>query len=207
MTEALLPDDTPPAPEEPEAPAPEAEATADDLARYRRAIGVPETAEGYELSVPDPLGGADADLNRRLHEAGFSNAQTQMVYDLAQEYLTPILSNAASEFEAERQTERLVREFGGESQWRETARQLLAWGKKNLQPEVLDALGSTYEGVMALRRMAQSGEPGLLRNGGGGAAQSEEDVRSLMRDPRYWRDRDPAVVAQVTSAFERLYGS
>lgn len=207
MTEALLTDDTPPVPEEPEALAPEMDPTADDLARYRRAIGVPEAPEGYELSVPETLGGADTDLNRRLHEAGFSNAQTQMVYDLAQEYLTPILTNAAGEFEAERQTERLVREFGGESQWRDTARQLLAWGKKNLQPEMLDVLGSTYEGVMALRRMAQSGEPGLLRNGGGGAVQSEEDVRSLMRDPRYWRDRDPAVVSQVTSAFERLYGS
>lgn len=204
MTETLLPDDTAP---EPEAPAPEAEASAEDLVRFRRAIGVPETADGYEIAVPETLGGADAELNRRLHEAGFSNAQTQLVYDLAQEYLTPILADAASEFEAERQTERLVREFGGETEWRAAARQLLAWGRKNLQPEVLDALGSTYEGVMALRRMAASGEPGLLRNGGGGGLGSEEDVRSLMRDPRYWRDRDPAVVAQVTSAFERLYGN
>jgi hypothetical protein len=29
----------------------------------------------------------------------------------------------------------------------------------------------------------------------------------MMRDPRYWRDRDPAFIAQVTEGFKRLYPS
>jgi hypothetical protein len=29
----------------------------------------------------------------------------------------------------------------------------------------------------------------------------------MMRDPRYWRERDPALVAQVTEGFKRLYPS
>jgi hypothetical protein len=33
----------------------------------------------------------------------------------------------------------------------------------------------------------------------------EEEVRVLMRDPRYWRDRDPAIVARVREGFRRLY--
>ena len=30
-------------------------------------------------------------------------------------------------------------------------------------------------------------------------------LRALMRDPKYWRERDPAVVARVTEGFRRLY--
>jgi hypothetical protein len=26
-----------------------------------------------------------------------------------------------------------------------------------------------------------------------------------MRDPRYWRDRNPELIAQVTDGFQRLY--
>jgi hypothetical protein len=27
----------------------------------------------------------------------------------------------------------------------------------------------------------------------------------MMQDPRYWRDRDPAFVSEVTRGFERLF--
>ena len=38
---------------------------------------------------------------RRLHEAGFSTAQAQLVYDLAAERLLPLIAEAAGQFEAE----------------------------------------------------------------------------------------------------------
>lgn len=41
-------------------------------------------------------------------------------------------------------------------------------------------------------------------------AQAEPDEAALsqmMRDPRYWRDRDPELVARVTEGFQRLYPS
>ncbi len=185
---------------------PGADASPEEIARFHRALGVPETPEGYALVVPETLGGADPDIDRRLHAAGFTPAQAQLVYDLAAEILPPLMEAAAQEFEAERQTERLAREFGGEARFREVAGQLLAWGRANLQPEVLRALSSTHEGVMALHRMMASGEPGPLGAGGPAAAGDEDAVRTLMRDPRYWRDRDPGIVAQVTEAFRRLYG-
>ena len=27
----------------------------------------------------------------------------------------------------------------------------------------------------------------------------------MMRDPRYWRDRDPSFVQKVTEAFQKMY--
>lgn len=39
----------------------------------------------------------------------------------------------------------------------------------------------------------------------GGPDAAEGRLRELMRDPRYWRDRDPGFVARVAAGFERLY--
>ena len=47
--------------------------------------------------------------------------------------------------------------FGGEDTWRETSRQLLAWGRKNLPPAALDGLTTSYDGVVALHRMMATG--------------------------------------------------
>ena len=59
--------------------------------------------------------------------------------------------------------------------------------------------------------------PGSTAGGPEGAGQpmadpaagrhpDEESLRRLMRDPRYWRDKDPAVLDQVSQGFRRLYG-
>jgi hypothetical protein len=36
-------------------------------------------------------------------------------------------------------------------------------------------------------------------------AAAEKELKNLMRDPRYWRDRDPAILNQVSNGFKRLY--
>ena len=33
----------------------------------------------------------------------------------------------------------------------------------------------------------------------------EQTLSEMMRDPRYWRDRDAEFVARVTAGFRRLY--
>lgn len=34
---------------------------------------------------------------------------------------------------------------------------------------------------------------------------SEADLHLMMRDPKYWRDKDPATIAKVTEGFRNLY--
>ncbi len=41
--------------------------------------------------------------------------------------------------------------------------------------------------------------------GAEGPVPSEGDLRKRMRDPRYWRDRDPEFMDSVSRGFERLY--
>ena len=58
-------------------------------------------------------------------------------------------------------------------------------------------------GVMDIeqaRRVATQGDARVRT----ASASEEERLTAMMRDPRYWHDRDPAFVAQVTDGFRRL---
>ena len=176
------------------------------LSSAPKTSGAPETPDGYCISCDHGLFEPDPEINSRLHGAGFSAEQAQLVYDLAAERLAPMILDLAAEFQADRELERLVAEFGGPEKWREASRQLFAWGKKQLPPDALAGLSASYEGVMALYRMMQRAEPSPMKSADpAAAALGETELRTLMRDPKYWREKDPATVAKVTEGFRRLY--
>ncbi len=189
-------------------PAPQSD---EDRARLHRALGVPAAPDDYCIDCKHGLFTPDAGINARLHAAGFTPEQAQTVYDLAAEKLVPLILDIAAQFEAEREIERLEKQFGGAERWQETARQLAAFGRRALPPEALQGLSSSYEGVMALHRMMQDG---IGAGNGGGFADAhgvpdtfgEKDLQKMMRDPKYWRDRDPKFVEKVTRGFRALYG-
>ena len=45
----------------------------------------------------------------------------------------------------------------------------------------------------------------LAACGGSASGTDEKDLQSMMRDPKYWRDKDPAYIAKVTAGFEKIY--
>ena len=60
--------------------------------------------------------------------------------------------------------------------------------------------------MLALHQMMRASEPELLGAGESSAAElTEEALAEMMRDPRYWRQRDPEFIARVTAGFKRLY--
>lgn len=166
----------------------------------------PASPDEYCVDCAHGLFEPDQEINQRLFEKGFTPEQVQAVYDLAAEKFVPMILEFANEFKADREVERLVAAFGGEEKWNEVSRQLLAFGKKNLPPEMLSSLSGSFEGVMALYRMMKGDEPGIsLQPETAGAETSEGDLQQMMRDPRYYRDRDPAFVAKVTEGFKKMY--
>lgn len=168
---------------------------------------LPSTAEDYQIAVENELLSSDPEVNRRLHAAGLTQDQAQLVYDLASERLIPLITEVASLYEAEAQTGQLIRHFGGEARWRETARQLEAWGQSRLPKSVFEALSTTFDGVLAMHRMMSGGEPGLIRPVPESVGPlNEEQLRKLMREPKYWRDQDPVTVEKIRSGFRNLYG-
>lgn len=168
----------------------------------------PVQAADYRIECGHGLFQPDAEINEKLAAAGFTAEQAQLLYDLAAERMMPLLRDMAGEFEADREMERLVGHFGGAAQWHDRAADILAWAERNLPAPLVQALASTADGVLALHRMMSEGpgEPKPLRGSGVDGAADLTALQRMVADPRYWRDRDPGFIAQVTDGFRRAYG-
>ena len=187
-------------------PKPESDDDIEGVNRLFEVLGRPETPDGYEIAAPHPLVAPDPELNTLLHSAGFTQRQAQLVYELAAERLLPVLEEAAGELEATRQIDRLQQHFGGPEAWRTTAAQIKGYAEANLPEELQRALTGSYEGVLALYEMMRKAEPDIVGQAGSGQlAVTEDSLRELIRDPRYWRDRDPEIVQRVTAGYRNLY--
>ncbi|MGF1475209.1 MAG: hypothetical protein ACFB6S_06550 [Geminicoccaceae bacterium] len=178
----------------------------DTRTKVQRLMGVPESADEYTIETTSEWVDIDAGLNERLHGAGFSQEQAQLVYDLAGDYLLPAIGDAVSELQASFDQQRLEQDYGGEDRWRQLSGQLKTWGEANLDADVFATLSTSYEGVRAMHSMMQASEPAILDSDAVDQGVADEaNLRQMMRDPRYWRDRDPDFIAQVTTGFKRLY--
>jgi hypothetical protein len=173
--------------------------------RLLELLGRPGAPDGYAIEAKSELIQPDAELNSRLHEAGFTNSQAQLVYDLAGERLMPMLAEVLAELDSQRDLDRLQRQFGGPEAWQSVSRQIRTWAESNLEPEVYATLASSFDGVLALHKMAQAQDPQLLAEDGASGEVNEATLGEMVRDPRYWRQRDPAFVARVTAGFKKLY--
>jgi len=182
------------------------DADADEIRRWREAHDIPEAPDLYEIQIRHELTSPDLEVNRRLYEAGFSRTQVQLVYDLAAERLLPLIAEAAQQFEAQRQLEKLHARYGGPERFRRVVPQIAAWGRANLPETVFAALSTTAEGVIAMQRMMEGKEPQMARDAEPPAAEDEGELRRMMRDPRYWRTREPEIVKRVSEGFRRLVG-
>jgi len=166
---------------------------------------VPHSPEEYCIECAHGLFEPDADINARLHAKGMTQEQAQEVYDLAAEKMVPMVKAISHDMKAENELERLVKHFGGAEKWAEVSRQLLGFGQKNLPADVLDNLSSSYEGVLVLYNMMKSEEPSLKSQGQAPMNADAAELKAMMRDPRYWKERDPSFVAKVTDGFKGMY--
>ncbi len=183
------------------------DANAEERARFLRAMGVPETPDAYKVEARHPLLESDTLVNQRLHEAGFTPTQVQLVYDLASEHLLPLIADVAQQFEADRQIEILSAHFGGEKRFRTIATQIDAWGRAHLPEAVFEALCTTSEGVIALENMMRKGEPAVMKSAAAPKDASESELRAMVRDPRYWKAKDPAFIDRVSEGFRSLFAN
>ena len=88
------------------------------------------------------------------------------------------------------------------------------WSKKNLSSDSYEAIAefaSTAKGVKALEEIMKLNKDAPIPQTETAieAAPSLEDLRSMMKDPRYWKDgeRDQAYINKVSALYEKYYGS
>ncbi|MDH3660183.1 MAG: hypothetical protein OEU92_09160 [Alphaproteobacteria bacterium] len=100
--------------------------------RLQRALGKPESADEYAIDAPHELITSDPAINAKLHEAGLSSEQAQLVYDLAAEHLVPMIEEVGRETSQQIEHSHLAAHFGGAEKWQAIAPQIKTWNfKKN----------------------------------------------------------------------------
>ena len=167
----------------------------------------PDKPEDYEIKISSELMKNDPDINQRLFDLGLTRRQAQGIYDLAAEKVIPVIQNLSETFKMDKDLSELNKTFGGEEQFNQIARQISTWGEKNLNPQIFEALSSSKDGIMAMYQMMQNQQdpPVLSRTENIPNLDSEEDLKRLMQNPKYWKYQDPEIVKRVEAGFKRLY--
>lgn len=178
-------------------------ADADDAtrARFNHAIGVPDNADDYPRNdIFD-----DDAVRKKFHDIGLTSTQVEKIYSIAEEFLSPVLSEL---FQMQNETNaisELRNFFGGTEKMNDALRAINAFGEKFLPADAFDALCATPQGIQGVYKMMQSMEPGVKTDKNTIENLSDDDLRRMMRDPKYWRDADPEYVRKIENGFKKLY--
>ena len=168
----------------------------------------PEKPEDYQIQIHSDLMKNDPDINRRLFDLGLTNEQAQGIYDLAAEKVVPVIESLSETFKMEKDLSELARAFGGEEQFNTVARQISAWGEKNLAPQIFNALSTSKDGILSMYQMMKNAQESsvLPRQNNTAIPETEASLKRLMQDPKYWKQQDPELLKRVEEGFKRLYG-
>ena len=169
--------------------------------KFNHAIGVPDDASDYPTnSLFD-----DESVRNEFHEIGLTNKQVEKIYDIAEKFLQPTLHDL---FELQIQTNainELKNFFGSTQKMNDALKEIKAFGEKYLPESTFDELCSTPQGIQGIYKMMQTQEPEIFTNKNVSENLSDDDLRNMMRDPKYWRDQDPEYVRKIENGFKKLY--
>jgi hypothetical protein len=169
--------------------------------KFMRATGVPDNAGEYPTH---PLLD-DESIREKFKEAGMSKRQVEKIYEMADEFLRPAISELmAKKYEDESLAE-LKSFFGGDEKMRETLSAIETFGEKFLPEDTYLSLCSTPAGIRSIHAMMQSMEPQIATGKNSHEDLSDAALREMMKDPKYWRDRDAEYVRKIENGFKKLY--
>lgn len=170
-------------------------------AKFNRAIGVPENANEYPIN--DLFD--DESLREKFLEIGLTSTQVEKIYQIANEFLSPVINEL---FDMQNETNamnELKKFFGDDEKMYEAMRAINSFGEKYLPRDAFDALCASPQGIRGIYAMMQSIEPTVQTDDAPQKNLTENDLRRMMRDPKYWRDMDEEYVRKIENGFKKLY--
>jgi len=173
----------------------------------------PETADAYELKVPDSIEmpeGLEFQFNENdpmlafWRDTVFNNGGDQEMFEQGIEAYINAQFGMMPDYDAE------MKDLGEQGQYR--AERVNLWAKANLSEDTYGALeefATTAKGITALEEMMEkAGEPAFspTTNTSGQPVKSVEDLRKMQSDPRYYdpNKRDPAFVKEIEEGYKKL---
>jgi len=169
--------------------------------KFMHAIGVPKTANEYPSS---PLFD-DETIREKFFDAGLTPKQVEKIYSIAEEFLSPALSDIFSLRHESESIAELKRFFGNEDKMKDALIEINAFGEKFLPAEAFESLCATPQGIQSIYKMMQSIEPDVTTGNSTSEKLSDFDLRRMMQDPKYWRDHDLEYVRKIETGFKKLY--
>ncbi|MBR2011771.1 MAG: hypothetical protein IKA08_00685 [Alphaproteobacteria bacterium] len=169
--------------------------------RFNRAIGVPETADEY----PENEIFGDENIRKKFHEIGLTTTQVEKIYSIATEFLSPVVSELFSKQNEADAIAELKNFFGTTEKMNDALNAIKTFGEKFLPNDAFEELCSTPQGIQSIYRMMQSMEPAVQTEKNETKNLTDEQLRRMMRDPKYWRDSDPEYVRKIENGFKKLY--
>ena len=169
--------------------------------RFNRAIGVPDDISQYPKN--DMFD--DDSVKQKFHDMGLTCNQVEQIYAIANEFLSPLLSDL---FDVKNETSaylELKNFFGGDDKMRDALRAINTFGEKFLPHDAFESLCATPQGIQSVYKMMQSMEPHIETQKNESENLTDDDLRRMMRDPKYWRDADPEYVRKIENGFKKLY--
>jgi hypothetical protein len=162
----------------------------------------PETAGDYQL--PESIDESAAVDNKLLSwwaEHSFENGYSQEEFEQGIAMYAEAVNGSMPDIEAE------AKMLGDNADQRIEAASLFA--NKFFSEAALPAIErmcESHEGIIALEAIMEAMKDGSFAgNTQAVAGTSEKELREMMNDPRYWKDRDPHFIKQVTDGFQQIY--
>ena len=176
---------------------------ADDATRekFNRAIGVPENANDY----PSNALFDDESIKQKFHDIGLTKNQVEQIYVLAEKFLSPVINELMSAKNETNEILKLEKFFGGKEKMNDALNAINTFGEKFLPHDAFESLCASAQGIQGIYQMMQSMEPRVEMENGATENLTDDELRRMMRDPKYWRDADPEYVRKIENGFKKLY--
>lgn len=165
---------------------------------------IPE--QGYDINIDEMNISRNNDLEQQMIENGFSQAQAQKVYEMANDYMREELNQIANE-KIELMEQELSLHFGGVEKWEKIKLDIANWGSANLNKTTFDELSYDVKGIKNLYAMMESSREFPITDNNQASGITQAGLYKMMDNPKYWRDGDPEYISQVEKGFKDLYGN
>ena len=169
--------------------------------KFNRAIGVPSSASEYPT---DELYD-DENLRQKFFDIGLTSNQVSEIYKIANEFLSPVVSEIYATQNESSAINQLQNFFGGTEKMNTALHAINSFGEKFLPRDAFEELCTTPQGIQSIYKMMQSMEPNVHTENSASENLTDSQLRHMMRDPKYWRDNDAEYIRKIENGFKKLY--
>ena len=141
----------------------------------------------------------DENVRQEFHKIGLTKKQVEKIYDIAQKFLLPVVDEIFSVEKESNAMSELKKFFGDDKKMHDAFIAIKSFGERFLPADAFNELCATPQGIQGVYKMMQSMEPSVQTD------SSDDDLRRMMRDPKYWRDHDAEYVRKIENGFKKLY--